>query len=187
MKQDVRALQTKKRLKESLLDLLRTRPLYEISVTELCRVSSIGRTTFYQHYGNLSQVLDELLDELLSMVPGIAEHLASTSGEESAIPLCEFVRRSPRYFALFRNESLTGVILDRMISFRRESLIRTLRLSSPWTEKQLEIILRFQTSGCLSLIRRSGSMDDEEWRRSKETVDSFLRKGLEFDGEDFPL
>ena len=186
MKQDARALQTKKRLKESLLDLLRTRPLYEISVTELCRTSGIGRTTFYQHYGNLSQVLDELLAEILSQVAHIAAQRAAGGGD-CGWHLCEFVRSNPRVFALFRNESLTGVILDRMTSFRRETLIRTLRLNSPWTEKQLEIILRFQTSGCLSLIRRSGSMDDEEWRRSKETVDSFLRKGLEFDGEDFPL
>ena len=184
MKQDARALQTKKRLKESLLDLLRTRPLYEISVTELCRVSSIGRTTFYQHYGNLSQVLDELLDELLSMVPGIAEHLASTSGEESAIPLCEFVRRSPRYFALFRNESLTGVILDKITAAHRADFIRIMGRRSPWSERQLDTLFRFQISGCLALIRRSGGMGDGEWLRARETVDRFLRKGLELGAED---
>lgn len=184
MKQDARALQMTKRLKESLLDLLRTKPLFEISVTELCRVSDIGRTTFYKHYGNLSQVLDELLDELLSMVPGIAAHLTSEAGEESAIPLCEFVRRSPRYFALFRNESLTGVILDKITAAHREDFVRIMHSRSSWSKQQLDTLFRFQISGCLSLIRRSGGMDDREWTNAREAVDRFLRKGLELGAED---
>ena len=152
MKQDARTLQTKKRLKESLLDLLRTRPFYEISVVELCRVSGIGRTAFYRHYGNLSRVLDELLDEMLSQLPGVAAQLVSPEREGCALPLCEFVRREPRYLALFRNESLTDVLLDKLTAVHREDFVRTMLRRSPWSERQLDTRLRFQTSGCITLI-----------------------------------
>lgn len=179
MKQDARALQTKKRLKESLLDLLRTRSIDALSVTELCRNAGIGRTAFYQHYGNLSRVLDELLDEILSQALGIAEHLVSPDGDGCSLPLCEFVRRNPHYFALFRNESLTGVILDKLAAAQREKYIRTMRRRTPWSEAQLDTLFRFQASGCLALIRRSVGMSDGDWLAARETVDGFLRKGLE--------
>ncbi len=124
------------------------------------------------------------MDEILSQIPGVAAHLTAAEEGRCAWPLCEFVRRNPRYFALFRNESLTEAILEKITAAHRTEFIRIMRSHTSWTEEQLDILFRFQTCGCLALIRRSGGMDDGEWTNARETVDRFLRKGLEIGAED---
>jgi AcrR family transcriptional regulator len=67
--QDPRSLRTVTALRGALRGILRSRPLDEVSVTEICRVADVRRTTFYTHYAGVADLLTELLtteiDELL--------------------------------------------------------------------------------------------------------------------------
>ena len=178
-----RADRSRERMKETLLSLLRVRPLYEISVSELCREAGVGRTTFYRCYGNISQILGELLDDILSQVPSVTAHLTDAPKAPGCnYPICEFVRRDPRYFALFCNDSIQSFLVDRIIAAHRGENVSILRLHSDLPEEQLALLLRFQVSGCLALIRKSAGDSDEAWRAARETVDQFLRRGLSIPG-----
>ena len=174
-----RADRSRERMKETLLSLLRVRPLYEISVSELCREAGVGRTTFYRYYGNISQILGELLDDILSQVPSVTAHLTDAPKDPGCpYPICEFVRRDPRVFALFCNDSAGSFIIDRIIAAFKSEYVDTMRRHSALSEQQLTLLLRFQVSGCLALIRKSAGDSDESWRTSREAVDQFLRRGL---------
>lgn len=59
-KENQRIVLTKRLLREALLDMLNERPLADISVSELCRVAGINRSTFYAHYGNPADLFDEI-------------------------------------------------------------------------------------------------------------------------------
>ena len=61
---DIRIKKTKNKLKKSLLDLLKNKPIESISVTELCSNAEINRNTFYSHYDNPHKLLDEIENEL---------------------------------------------------------------------------------------------------------------------------
>lgn len=55
-KQDLRVVKTKERIEQALLELLKTRPLNKITVTELARVAMINKGTFYLHYLDISDL-----------------------------------------------------------------------------------------------------------------------------------
>lgn len=59
-KLDVRVLKSKNKLNIAILDLLRTKNEEAISVTELCRLASVNRNTFYSHYKDVSELVDEV-------------------------------------------------------------------------------------------------------------------------------
>lgn len=59
---------TKKMLKDALLNLLSKKNLLDITVKELCDESNINRTTFYRHYDNISDLLDEIIDDISQMI-----------------------------------------------------------------------------------------------------------------------
>ena len=59
-KENQRILLTKRMLQEGLIQLLETKSLDAISVTELCRVSGINRATFYNHYNSPQDLLDDI-------------------------------------------------------------------------------------------------------------------------------
>lgn len=69
MKQDLRVAVTKRMIKESLLDLLKTKPLNKIKIKELCETSCVNRATFYRHYGTLQDVLLEIERDFIKQIP----------------------------------------------------------------------------------------------------------------------
>ena len=77
-KTDRRTLYTLQVVKDALLELLQQTAYDRINVTMLCRQAEITRATFYLHYEDLNQVLDEVITEALD----IAER--SAAEEDSA-------------------------------------------------------------------------------------------------------
>ena len=50
-------------IRESLFTLLRERPLKAITVKGLCELADINRGTFYSHYADLYDLVEQLEEE----------------------------------------------------------------------------------------------------------------------------
>lgn len=70
--EDRRTKYTRSVIREALMGLLRIKPYSKISVTELCRLADINRGTFYIHYFDVDDVLDDILEASFSDVSGCA-------------------------------------------------------------------------------------------------------------------
>lgn len=68
MKIDRRAVRTRKVLRKSLLSLMKDRPIAKITVKELCAKAEINRTTFYAHYTDISELLEQIETDLLGEI-----------------------------------------------------------------------------------------------------------------------
>ena len=62
---DARVRYTLKRIEDEFLELLKTRKLSEITVTELCKKCEINRATFYKYYLDIYDLSDKLIDNLV--------------------------------------------------------------------------------------------------------------------------
>lgn len=51
-KEDRRVIRTKKALADAFIELLKQKPLDELTVNELCDVAGVRRATFYKHYSD---------------------------------------------------------------------------------------------------------------------------------------
>ena len=60
---------TKRLMKDALMELMVERPLTSISVTDLCSVADVNRSTFYSYYDDLLQLLGEIEDDLINQLP----------------------------------------------------------------------------------------------------------------------
>ena len=65
-KHDRRILKTKKAIYEALVELMQKKTLNSITVTELAAAANINRKTFYTYYSTVNDVLDEVINELIS-------------------------------------------------------------------------------------------------------------------------
>ena len=77
MKDDQRIALTKRLLREGLLRLLSKTDLNKISVTQLCIESGINRATFYRHYEEPRDILNDIKYEIFQEVAAFAEKAAS--------------------------------------------------------------------------------------------------------------
>ena len=66
MSEDKRIQKTKKNLKNVLIKLLEEKSFEQITVKELCELSSTSRITFYTHYADKYELLDSIFQEYLA-------------------------------------------------------------------------------------------------------------------------
>lgn len=60
---------TKRLMKDALMELMEKKPLASISVTDLCAVADVNRSTFYSYYSDLLELLREIEDDILAQLP----------------------------------------------------------------------------------------------------------------------
>ena len=76
MKENQRTRLTKTLLKQALISLLETKNIQKISIKEICETAELNRTTFYKHYNNEYELLDDLCaDALKSLINTILNSL----------------------------------------------------------------------------------------------------------------
>lgn len=181
-KVDRRVLLTKGLIKEAFLELKRAHALADIKVTDLCERAGIGRGTFYRHYRNMTEVLEEVLDEALSQSSTLAQHLVSMQAPDAScagcdMPFCRFVRENRHYAGIFMDESLTGMIVAHAVAGQKERYKGALAGRSALADDELDEVLRFQMSGCLAAVRRHVDASPAEWQRVQRVLDAFVLGG----------
>ena len=67
---DRRIRKTRKQLKDCLISLLKTKRIQDITVRELTEMADLNRGTFYLHYKDVFDLLEQTETELLGKAPG---------------------------------------------------------------------------------------------------------------------
>lgn len=102
MKDDQRVALTKRLLKEGLLRLLKTNELDNVNVTELCSESGINRATFYRHYEQPRDILNELRREMSQNVKKIAKRRENENSiRESLEDICNYFNENAELLEVF--------------------------------------------------------------------------------------
>lgn len=70
---DVRIIKTKESIKNAFFDLVTTIGFDSITVKELTNKANINRSTFYLHYENIDDLIDEYYEELISKLTVLFE------------------------------------------------------------------------------------------------------------------
>lgn len=174
-KTDKRTQNTKLAIRTALLDILQEKTFTSISVTEVVKRAKIGRGTFYLHYENTTQVLDELIDEVIFGTPDLFSQI---KGSENC-PICQKVRNSGKYKAIFLDETLVYYVDKKFSDYYSDIFVKKLMQGSELTRKQAEAVYSFQVHGCLGLNREMHwSKEGVDWCPLQETIDNFVREGL---------
>ncbi|MGE7984142.1 TetR/AcrR family transcriptional regulator [Solibacillus sp. NPDC093137] len=63
---DKRIIKTKRLLKNSFLQLLQEEKFEDISITSIVERARISRVTFYNHYANKENLLNEIIDDVIT-------------------------------------------------------------------------------------------------------------------------
>ena len=72
-KNDKRSVKTRRAIKIAFLKLLRTHDISEVNITEITRNAGINRNSFYTHYKNVNNILDDINNEICSHMETILE------------------------------------------------------------------------------------------------------------------
>lgn len=68
MATDRRTKYTKKVIRQSLFELLKDKPISKITVTDICKLADINRSTFYTYYEDVYALLTQIQNELFENI-----------------------------------------------------------------------------------------------------------------------
>ena len=145
---------TRKRIEAVVQDLLQTKKLQEITVSEVCRLAGIHRTTFYGHFLDIYDCMEKLIREMYTemMEHFVAEENVTLS--EGFLWLFEFVKEHRGLFLRFieiRQESPTFQGLPTFLERHMEKLVLQFGYIS---KEELLYHQEFFSAGLLAMIRR---------------------------------
>lgn len=153
-KSDRRTRYTKDVIRKAYLELLHQISWEKISVTEICKLADINRTTFYLHYDTSVAVLEEILNELFEQLTEKFSEISSFEerGRISAEIFHEIIADRATAFLIKCGMSYEPFI-ERLCQLVVEKDLETLRYSSPLSEEELRKILFMLYYGYFSLER----------------------------------
>ena len=156
VKVDRRVLYTKMFLKESLLALMREKPIAKITPTELCRHANINRNTFYTHYGSPEELLKSIETELYEQVRQSMEH-SLNSGSISTLltEICQTISDNRDLCAVIFSEYGDKDFLRHIIDLAHDRTVAEWQsLGMRNDNEQIEMLYCFSVNGSVSIIQK---------------------------------
>lgn len=155
---DKRVLKTKKLLEESLFNLLKSKNINKITVRELTASIDINRSTFYDHYTDvydlLESVQDRLLDDIYSLYKNVIISDFNDKEFNALFKILDYIKNNKEIFKILLNgynnllfvEKLKKAIAGKFT----DDFIGKIPIID---EKYYSLLSSFFVSGCIGLIQ----------------------------------
>ncbi|HIZ79597.1 MAG TPA: TetR/AcrR family transcriptional regulator [Candidatus Lachnoclostridium stercorigallinarum] len=155
---DRRIRKTKQQVRQSVTILLKQKRIQDITVRELAELADINRGTFYLHYRDvydlLNQIEDELLDELESVLSKYQPGSILPNTAQIFTDVYELVQRNSELAGILLGDNGEWNFINRLNQILREKCLRD------WVEhfrtenhETFDSYYIFIISGCMGLVQ----------------------------------
>ena len=128
----------KKQITAALLDLLKEKPLSDISISELTNKAEIGRVSFYRNYQSKEDILKEESDRLIKEWGRLYESNPESAPETLFPSLFDFYRDHRDFYTTLYNAGMSSIMMETIIGTmmaRPISMARTVPAGPPTGRK----------------------------------------------------
>lgn len=178
MGSDKRVRYTKMFLKESLIKLMNEKPISRITVKELCESAEINRATFYSHYQDqydlLEQTEQELIDDVNHCIDALVEDPNENRLRQVTLEIVKIIDANLACVRVLWGKNGDMKFQEHMSQIFRDQFIKLLPKNGTGTELEKEFIYIYTINGCIGIIRK---WIFEEYNRisCEEITDMLLR------------
>ena len=162
-KTDRRVLYTKMFLKESLLELMKEKPVDKITPTELCRKAEINRNTFYAHYYSTRDVLEEIEVEFSTqIIDSLSNRFSAENIDISQMlnEICHIIYEKRDFCKILLSENGDSAFFERIIMIGKSVIIDGWRKEGvDLSDDQMDMFFSYIVIGSVALIRRWAAND----------------------------
>lgn len=157
-KENQRIALTKQLIKNALMELMERKPIDKISISELCSVAEINRTTFYHHYGSQYDVLNEIGTQMIQTLITISTQHNETTGwmlDRQVEEICNYLKAHQKEAKLLlTNFSAESEPIQRLFQQRITSQTQYQAFIAHYDEMTQTLLNTFMMHGIYSLIRQ---------------------------------
>lgn len=149
-----RILYTKKIIKDSLLNLLESKKIHQVTVTDICKNANINRGTFYTHYKDAYDLLQSMEDEFFNQ---ILEYIEETPLEDYKDVLLlnalKLIKENRELCKILFCHHIENNLMDRIFLLARKAEIDKLISSSKVDDVFLDYFIKYNVGGVFSVVQ----------------------------------
>lgn len=108
--------ESRKKIQTAVVELLKDHELHDLKVTTICKKAQINRSSFYDNYTDIYDLIDKLGEYLVSEYVRIQEDME----EPSFSNLLQHVKEHQELYRLFFKLNLQNGIADRFVNSKKE-------------------------------------------------------------------
>ena len=112
---DKRVIKTKNAIRKAFNDLVRTKDMTEISVSELTQAAHITRSTFYMYYDSVAAVRDQIENDIISHLDDIMSKHDWLAFMVNPYPLLDAIGKEIAKYDEFNRYILCGNTAGRLL------------------------------------------------------------------------
>lgn len=148
---DARIIKTKNKIKDALLLILRTKRLNEVSISEICKVATVNRNTFYAHFATPEAVFDEIAEDYLTEEYALFNNCTTT--KDVVVTACKHImRHSNKILILLENRALQFFIEKGVEYGEKTSIYVVDDKDKKFTPEVMHMIHTYIVSGAVAII-----------------------------------
>lgn len=151
---DRRIIRTKQQIRQALIELLSEKGENNISVRELAQRANINRGTFYIHYKDTHDLVEQLVDEAVKKLLGVCKRHPPAQTPRESYPfltdLFETLQSDPQLFSILLETTGSHAYSERIcVTIQENFLDDLLSVFYSADPKQRQVASGFIVSGCL--------------------------------------
>lgn len=146
---------TKQVIRESLFELLETQPLKKITVKRLSELADINRGTFYSHYADINDLVEQLEAEIVVSMTGSIqfEKIGDVNQLQMFTEVFAHIQSHVDDFRLIFLNPESSHCLDKIIAaVYQYHAAALLRKAQPISENMIAYTFALLSSGCTQVI-----------------------------------
>jgi AcrR family transcriptional regulator len=144
-------------LSESLMELMKTKPISLISVKEICAFADISRSTFYTHYADQNDLLQKIEKEMLVFIDSIlTKYVFYKNDKHEALQMLEEIlqhvaNNNKSIYVLFSENGNISFLKNLFSSLYQKNIFKFLTDKLP-DEQTKEYYFMFFVTGAIGII-----------------------------------
>ncbi len=155
---DQRVRLTKMIIKKTFVEILQKKPLKKVTVREICDLASINRGTFYNHYVDAFDLMEQMITELLTAARDVLKN-QKNSWEDNNYSLCynvlSLIKENKAFVSVLLKDNTDESLALRFVRFSKEDFFAKYKgMVGDNDLPALESFFLFATGGFFALLRR---------------------------------
>ncbi len=163
---DKRRRKTRRAIKTSLIRLMTEKDLSDITITEIAEEADINRKTFYAHYRDLYDILDEIENDLIGKVFRILNNADILKSMYNPYPLLREltgeINKDLEFYRLLVQSRDYNSLLDKIQGIFKARFLELTKDTIKTDKELLAFVIDFITSGITSVYK--------EWFSSERNI-----------------
>lgn len=154
-KQDRRINKTQNSIRNAVITLIQDKDISQITVKELAETADINRKTFYMHYSNIEEVLDQIENEIIEkLIKILNEHdffHEKVDGYAFFSSLNDVINEDFDLFQKLIRANSYNFLLVKVKKILKDNIIERLQTKLDKSKEMLNLYAEFASSGIMSM------------------------------------